>query len=198
MACAPKVAQISMRCCTCGTAPALRPRAAASGPRAAAPRRRAIPVAGSLQGGGTGGVVAAASVTAAVPGAQPYPGAAHARGQPKQPQPQPPSGPPRSASGRALSAPARLEASGTASVAVRDAGGDVSLGTYMRLPVEQYYILDPSQVGGCCQRRWRGGRGSGAAIALTNGCRRAAPPSPAARRRLGRAAPPEDPVNTHL
>lgn len=29
---------------------------------------------------------------------------------------------------------------------VNDAGGPVSLATYMQLPVEQYYCLDPSQI----------------------------------------------------
>ncbi|KAI8465071.1 MAG: hypothetical protein J3K34DRAFT_461617 [Monoraphidium minutum] len=53
---------------------------------------------------------------------------------------------PRGVSGRALSRPARLAASGRAACAVADAGGGVSLDAYMRLPVEQYYILDPRQI----------------------------------------------------
>lgn len=42
--------------------------------------------------------------------------------------------------------PAKIGSRGTATVMVNDVGGPVSLTNYMRLPVEQYYILDPSQI----------------------------------------------------
>lgn len=31
-------------------------------------------------------------------------------------------------------------------VTVKDAAGAVSLATYMKLPIEQYFVLDPSQI----------------------------------------------------
>jgi hypothetical protein len=42
--------------------------------------------------------------------------------------------------------PAKIGSRGSATVMVNDVGGPVSLATYMQLPVEQYYILDPSQI----------------------------------------------------
>lgn len=45
-----------------------------------------------------------------------------------------------------LRSPALISACGEATCTVRDAGGALSLQSYMRLPVEQYYILDPSQI----------------------------------------------------
>lgn len=42
--------------------------------------------------------------------------------------------------------PAKIGSKGSATVMVNDMGGAVSLATYMQLPVEQYYILDPSQI----------------------------------------------------
>jgi hypothetical protein len=42
--------------------------------------------------------------------------------------------------------PAKIGARGSTTVLLDDAGGDVALATYMRLPVEQYYCLDPSQI----------------------------------------------------
>eukprot|EP00195_Chlamydomonas_chlamydogama_P016167 CAMPEP_0202894648 /NCGR_PEP_ID=MMETSP1392-20130828/4006_1 /ASSEMBLY_ACC=CAM_ASM_000868 /TAXON_ID=225041 /ORGANISM="Chlamydomonas chlamydogama, Strain SAG 11-48b" /LENGTH=274 /DNA_ID=CAMNT_0049579399 /DNA_START=174 /DNA_END=998 /DNA_ORIENTATION=+ len=45
-----------------------------------------------------------------------------------------------------LNDPAQIGATGTASTTVQDFGGDVSLSTYMMLPVEQYFVLDPNQI----------------------------------------------------
>jgi hypothetical protein len=45
-----------------------------------------------------------------------------------------------------LKDPAEIGARGTATASVRELGGDLSVQTYMTLPVEQYYILDPSKV----------------------------------------------------
>jgi hypothetical protein len=45
-----------------------------------------------------------------------------------------------------LNDPAEIGAVGTASVKVPDQGGAVSLATYMTLPVEQYFVLDPDQI----------------------------------------------------
>eukprot|EP00775_Hariotina_reticulata_P004128 gene4128-4374_t len=45
-----------------------------------------------------------------------------------------------------LKDPAEIGARGTATASIRDMGGDLSIHTYMTLPVEQYYILDPSKV----------------------------------------------------
>ena len=92
---------------------------------------------------GNGGVVAAASVVT-VPPPQQQKQQQHDKQHDKQQQQQ--QQPPRSASGRVLRDPARLTAQSSASVSVADAGGAVALGAYMRLPVEQYYVLDPSQI----------------------------------------------------
>eukprot|EP00882_Tetradesmus_deserticola_P020094 GHRQ01021653.1.p1 GENE.GHRQ01021653.1~~GHRQ01021653.1.p1 ORF type:complete len:180 (+),score=65.66 GHRQ01021653.1:250-789(+) len=53
-----------------------------------------------------------------------------------------------------LNNPAEIGSNGTATVRVKDmghalassTGEDISLDAYMRLPVEQYYILDPKQI----------------------------------------------------
>ncbi|GAX80105.1 hypothetical protein CEUSTIGMA_g7543.t1 [Chlamydomonas eustigma] len=45
-----------------------------------------------------------------------------------------------------LNDPAEIGAIGTASVKVPDQGGSVALATYMTLPVEQYFVLDPDQI----------------------------------------------------
>lgn len=68
----------------------------------------------------------------------------------QQPQRQPPQQPPPKARKlqrhERLRDPAKIGAQGSATVSVNDAGGPVSLATYMQLPVEQYYILDPNQI----------------------------------------------------
>lgn len=117
-------------------------------PGGAPPRRtRAVMcAAGAPHASGGGGAAAAAVAVTTLPHpphTQQLVGPADPHAAPHHPQA---AHPPRGASGRALHRPARLAASGRASCAVRDAGGDVSLETYMRLPVEQYYILDPRQV----------------------------------------------------
>eukprot|EP00879_Flechtneria_rotunda_P003255 GHRR01003479.1.p1 GENE.GHRR01003479.1~~GHRR01003479.1.p1 ORF type:complete len:349 (+),score=112.10 GHRR01003479.1:317-1363(+) len=45
-----------------------------------------------------------------------------------------------------LQDPAQIGAKGSATATIKDMGGHISLDSYMRLPVEQYYILDPSQI----------------------------------------------------
>jgi len=42
--------------------------------------------------------------------------------------------------------PAGIGATGTSTTRLQDRGGDVSLSRYMTLPVEQYFVLDPSQI----------------------------------------------------
>lgn len=46
----------------------------------------------------------------------------------------------------ALEDPANIGSSYSCDVAVRDEGGDLSLSSYMQLPVEQYYELDPKMI----------------------------------------------------
>lgn len=79
----------------------------------------------------------AAGAAAAAPASRP----AH-----QQQQPQVNSSPKKLQRHERLRDPAKIGSRGAATVMVDDAGGSVSLATYMQLPVEQYYILDPSQI----------------------------------------------------
>jgi len=102
---------------------------------------------------GSGSAVVAAAAIATVPRNKPADSDHHQQQQPQPHHPHPhpqqqqhTNYAPHSASGRLLDSPARVHTSGSATVRVRDAGGDVSLDAYLRLPVEQYYILDPNQI----------------------------------------------------
>ncbi|GBF87308.1 hypothetical protein Rsub_00019 [Raphidocelis subcapitata] len=129
---------------------------AAAGPRQAAARNPAAPPAraarlraGAVHHGAAGGtavVAAAAAAGGAATSTTTAPRPEEPRRPPLGQQQQQQRQPPRSASGRPLQSPARVFASGQASCRVRDAGGAVSLASYMLLPPEQYALLDPSQM----------------------------------------------------